>query len=63
MGRQQRNRHPANRLGQRRRLYKAGASQPAHDASPERRDADTHEQREETVTGERPVGQNFRFEG
>lgn len=58
MGRQQRNRHPANRLGQRRRSYRIEdtATRP-HD--PERAGQEIHQPTEEMPAQHRPSGPDF----
>jgi hypothetical protein len=56
MGRQQRNRHPANRLGQRRRPRVGDA--PGANSSHHRGGPDTGVQGQELPTVHRPPGQN-----
>ena len=57
MGRQQRNRHPANRLGQRRRPRHAEPS-PVVEAEARRAGPDPQAPGEDPLTHHRPAGQN-----
>lgn len=62
MGRQQRNRHPANRLGQRRRSYRADTGTATRDTDLHRAGPDSPERGDESATVHRPPGQNSPFQ-
>lgn len=63
MGRQQRNRHPANRLGQRRRSYRTENPSPnTHSHEQERAGPDSYQPGEELPTHQRPAGQSSPFQ-
>lgn len=60
MGRQQRNRHPANRLGQRRRSYRNEGQTATGELG--RAGPDNRKPGEELPTRHRPPGQNSPFQ-